>query len=302
MEVNLEWYRVFYWTAKSGSLSRAAEQLHITQPAVSHTIKQLEAKLGGALFFRTARGVKLTTEGEVLYEYVERAFHYVNNGEKALAEMHELQRGEINIGASDTLCKHYLLPYLEQFHEQYPDIRIRVTNRTTPETLALLKEGMIDFGVVSLPAADKQIDFHPCSAIQDCLIGGKAYAALAEGSALALEDIHRYPLLLLEQGGSTRRSLDDYAASHGIKLQPEFELGSIDLLVQFARSGFGLSFVIRNYIVEELSKGELVELPLSPPIPERHIGIATLRGVPLSAASKSIIALLLNEGRDYRND
>lgn len=291
MENNLEWYRVFFWVAKTGSLSRAADRLYITQPAVSHTIKQLEGKLGGQLFFRTSKGVKLTAEGEVLFRYVEQAFSFMEIGEKAIAEMHSLHSGEINIGASDTLCKYYLLPYLEHFHQRYPDIRIRVTNRTTPETLALLKEGKIDFGIVNLPASDKQIDFRPSSPIQDCLVGGNRFNDLA-GSPLFLENINDYPLLLLEPGGSTRRFIDEYAAENGITLKPEFELGSIDLLVQFARSGFGLALVIRNYVEEELRSGVLVEIPLTPPIPGRHIGIATLRGVPLTAASKSFLALL----------
>lgn len=291
MDINLEWYRVFYWTTKTGSLSKAAEALHITQPAVSHTIKQLEAALGGQLFFRTAKGVTLTVEGEVLFRYVEQAFSFMKIGEKAIADMHSLHSGEINIGASDTLCKYYLLPYLEAFHEQHPGVRIRVTNRTTPETLALLKEGKIDFGIVSLPGSDKQIDFRESSSIQDCLVGGKAFAELA-GHSLSLDDLHAYPLLLLEDGASTRRYIDEFAASKGVTLSPEFELGSIDLLVQFAKRGFGLAFVIGNYVTEELAAGDLIEIPLTPPIPTRKIGLATLRGVPLSAASKSFMALL----------
>ncbi|CAH1195371.1 HTH-type transcriptional regulator CynR [Paenibacillus allorhizoplanae] len=291
MDVNLEWYRVFYWTTQTGSLSKAAEVLHITQPAVSHTIKQLEAALGGQLFFRTAKGVTLTVEGEVLFRYVEQAFQSMKIGEKAIADMHSLHSGEINIGASDTLCKYYLLQYLEAFHEQFPGVRIRVTNRTTPETITLLKEGKIDFGIVSLPASDKQIDFRESTAIQDCLVGGKPYAHLA-GSPLSLEDLHKYPLLLLENGASTRRYIDDFAASEGVSLTPEFELGSIDLLVQFAKRGFGLAFVIGNYVAEELAAGELFEVPLVSPPPDRQIGIATLRGVPLSAASKSFLAML----------
>ncbi|MGO4109379.1 LysR family transcriptional regulator [Paenibacillus sp. YAF4_2] len=292
MEVNLEWYRVFYWIAKTGSLSRAAEQLHITQPAVSHTIKQLESTLGGQLFFRTPRGVTLTTEGAVLLQYIEQAFHSVEIGEKAIAEMNNLNSGEIAIGASDTLCKHYLLPYLEQFHKEHPGIRIRITNRTTPETLELLKEGKIDFGIVSMPVSDKKVDIRESTPLQDCLVGGTGYQALAASSPLPLEQLSEYPLLLLEKGSYTRCYLDDYAASHGITLTPEFELGSVDLLVQFARSGFGLAFVIRNFVLEELQRGELVEIPLTPSIPARPIGIATLRGVPISAATKSFLALL----------
>lgn len=292
MEVNLEWYRVFYWIAKTGSLSKAAERLHITQPAVSHTVKQLEGALGGQLFFRTPRGVTLTAEGAVLLQYIEQAFQSVQIGEKAIAEMNNLNTGEIAIGASDTLCKHYLLPYLEQFHEQYPGIRIRVTNRTPPETLELLKEGKIDFGIVSLPVTDKQIDIRESTLLQDCFVGGKGYRPLSDGPPLSLEQLSQYPLLLLEAGSSTRSYLDDYAASLGLTFAPEFELGSVDLLVQFARSGFGLAFVIRNYVQEELERGELVEIPLAQPTPGRHIGLATLRGVPLSAATKTFLSLL----------
>jgi DNA-binding transcriptional LysR family regulator len=291
MNVNMEWYRVFYWTAKTNSLSRAAQQLHITQPAVSHTIKQLEAKLGGQLFFRTAKGVKLTAEGEVLFRYIEQAYSFMETGERMIAEMHNLQSGEINIGASDTLCKHYLMPYLEKFHAQHPHIRIRVTNRTTPETIQLLKEGKIDLGVVHLPASDTQLELRESMPLQDCLVGGRSYASLAE-NFLKLEDIGHYPLLLLEKGSSTRQFQDEYALSNGVQLTPELELGSIDLLAQFARSGFGLAFLIRNYAVDELASGELVEIPLDPPIPARSIGIATLRGVPLSSAAKRFLELL----------
>lgn len=291
MEINLEWYRSFYWVAKTGSLTGAAERLNITQPAVSHTIKQLEEKMGGPLFFRNSRGVDLTTEGKVLLRFIEQAFHNVEMGERAIAEMNNLNSGEIHIGASDTLCKYYLLSYLEQYHEKYPNVRIHITNRTTPETLALLKEGKIDFGIVSLPASDKQVEFRKSMRLQDCLVGGKGFQHLAV-KTMPLTDIEQYPLLFLEPGGNTRKYIDEFLASNHMTITPEFELGSVDLLVQFALRGFGLAFVIRDYVEEELKSGELVEIPLDPPLPERNIGIATLRGVPLSAASKSFLTLL----------
>ncbi|MCR8644239.1 LysR family transcriptional regulator [Paenibacillus sp. N1-5-1-14] len=294
MSINLEWYRVFYWTAKLGGVTSAAKKLSITQPAVSHTLKQLENCLGGQLFFRTSKGVTLTTEGEVLYRFVEQSMQLIEFGEKKMSEMHNLLIGEINIGASDTLCKHYLLPFLEQFHKQYPEIKIRVTNRTTPETIALLKEGIIDFGVVNLPAEDTKLHFYQSALQQDCLVGSSKFVHLTEKPFL-LKELNQYPILLLEKGGSTRGYLDQYAASHGVTLNPEFELGSVDLLVQFARSGFGLTFAVREFIIEELEAGNLIEIPLVPRVPERHIGIATLKDVPLSAAAKGFLAHLMDE-------
>lgn len=288
----MEWYRVFYWTAKLGGLTHAANKLNITQPAVSHTIKQLESSLGGALFFRTSKGVTLTTEGEVLYQCIAQAFQSIELGEKKLAEMQNLQTGEINIGASDTLCKHYLLPYLEQFHHRYPEIKIRVTNRTTPETIKLLKEGAIDFGIVNNPTVDPKVSFQPSAALEDCLVGNERYT-VHNLHAIQLDELSRYPLLLLEQGTSSRDALDQYTGAHGITLQPEFEQGSIDLLIQFALRGFGLTIVAKSCITAELDAGKLIEIPLHPPIPKRHIGIATLKGIPLSAAANRFLEFLL---------
>lgn len=288
MSLSLEWYRVFYWTAKLGGVTNAAKKLHITQPAVSHTLKQLESSLGGNLFFRSPKGVTLTSEGEELFQFVEQAIQLIDQGETKLIEMQNLVSGEINIGASDTLCKHYLLPYLEQFHKDYPDVRVRVTNRTTSETIALLKEGIIDFGVVNLPAEDPKIQFKKSLVQQDCLIGIPRFADLL-GESTTLGELQKYPLLMLETGGSTRSYLDNYALSQGVIFNPDFELGSIDLLVEFALSGFGLAFIVRDYVHKELASGKLVEIPIVPAIPERHIGIAVLKGVPLSKVSERFL-------------
>ncbi|OXM15897.1 LysR family transcriptional regulator [Paenibacillus herberti] len=293
MNPNLEWYRVFYWIARTGSLTRAAERLHITQPAVSHSLKQLEQSLGGPLFVRDARGVALTAEGEMLMRHVEEAFRSLEQGEKQVGDMNGLSAGEIRIGAGDTLCRHFLLEHLERFRQLYPAVAIRVMNRTTPETATLLKEGLIDLGLISLPHADSALEVRPGPLLNDCLVAGEAYRHLADQS-LSLQELEQYPLLLLESG-STRRYLENYAAAHGVLLQPELELGSLDLLAQFARSGFGLTFQIREYITEELASGTLIELPLIPPLPPRHIGIATRKNAPLSAACKAFLKLLNNK-------
>ncbi|WP_391571161.1 LysR family transcriptional regulator [Cohnella sp.] len=291
MDMNTEWYRVFYRTALCGSLSKAAETLHITQPAVSHTIKQLERQLGTPLFFRTPKGVVLTHEGKALFAYVEQAFRMMEAGEKKLAEMRDLESGEIHIGASDTLCKHYLLPYLRKYRASYPKVRIHVTNRTTDETLGLLKNGHIDFGLVNLPVNDDKIEIRESLTLHECLIGDVGFSPDG-GKSLTLAELQNYSLILLESGGSIRRFLDRYALSHGVVLNPELELGSIDLIVQFVRNGFGLAFAAREFIEEELASGQIAEIPLLPPPPPRRIGIVTLKGTPLSAASKRFISLL----------
>jgi LysR family cyn operon transcriptional activator len=293
---NLEWYRVFYWTAQKGSLSKAADELYITQPAVSYAIKQLENSLGGKLFYRNAKGVTLTAEGEVLFKFIEQAYGFLTTAEQQIAEMHQLLRGEIRIGAGDTLSRHYLLPHLEVFHKAFPAIKIQVTNRTSRETIQLLKEGKIDFGIVNLPFEEERVQMQETLSLQDCFVVGDKYKELAS-KATTLQEISHLPFILLETGSSTRRFIDHYALSQGVMIQPEIELGSIDLLVQFARIGLGVACVVKNYITEELEQSKLYEIRFQEPIPSRKVGIATLKEMPLSAAAQHFLRLL-NDAHD----
>ncbi|MFD0676528.1 MULTISPECIES: LysR family transcriptional regulator [unclassified Paenibacillus] len=293
---NMEWYRVFYFTAKAGSLSKAAEELFITQPAVTHSIKQLESKLGGQLFIRTSKGVNLTAEGEVLFKYIEQAYHFISNGERKIAEMHQLVEGEIKIGAGDTLCRHYLLPHLQSYHEAYPSIKIQVTNRTTAETVTLLKEGKIDLGIINLPLAqtDNKINVQESIPITDCFVAGVKHKYLSE-TLISLEALLQQPIILLEKGSSIRTYIDTFAESQSLTIKPEIELGSIDLLVDFARSGFGIACVIKDFVSHELAEGSLYEIRLKTPIPPRKVGIVTLKGTPLSVAAKHILDMMMQQ-------
>ena len=144
MNVNLEYYRVFYQAAVTGSITLAAEHLCISQPAVSQAVRHLEGELGTKLFLRTPKGVRLTREGEMLYVYVKRGIESIRDGEEMLKQLKCLDTGVIRIGASDMTLQFYLLPYLEQFHEQYPKIKVMVSNGPTPETIDALENGGID--------------------------------------------------------------------------------------------------------------------------------------------------------------
>lgn len=288
---NMEWYKVFHEVAQTGSFSKAAERLFITQPAVSHAIKQLEFRLGGPLFVRTSRGARLTPEGEVLLKFVAHAHHLLENGEKKIAEMRQLMAGEVRIGAGDTLCRYYLLPALDQFHRLYPEVKLQVTNRTSRETVALLKDGRIDFGVVNLPLDDRQLLVRESIELHDCFVAGAAHASATE-IPLSWEALAKLPLIMLEQGSSMRRHTDEVAQQHGVRLRPEIELGSLELIAQFSRIGLGVGCVIREFVQAEIAEGKLQEVPLAEPIPARCVGLVTLRDVPLSAAAQRMLELL----------
>ena len=148
---NMEYYKVFYYVGKLSSITEAAKELNISQPAVSQSIHQLEKSLDCTLFQRTARGMKLTSEGNLLYRYVKRGYEQIDLGQQRLGQLLHLDAGEVRIGASDMTLRFFLLPYLEKFHELYPGIKVSVTNGPTPETLQYLSDDRIDFGVVSTP-------------------------------------------------------------------------------------------------------------------------------------------------------
>lgn len=205
--------------------------------------------------------------------------------------MHQLLCGEVRIGAGDSLCKHYLMPYLESFHAAFPDIKIQVTNRTSQETVQLLKEGKIDFGVVNLPIEDKQVQIREAAVIQDCFVAGEKYKHAAR-KPLSVQELSEYPIILLEQGSSSRKFIDRCVLRAGVTIQPEIELGSVDLLVQFARIGLGISCVVKDYIRDELRQGILYEIVLEAPIPPRSIGIITPKEMPLSVAATQFLQLL----------
>ncbi len=289
----MELYKVFYLVAKAGSISKAAKELFITQPAVSQSIKQLEERLGGKVFVRTPKGIKLTREGEVLYKHFEQAYTLMVTAENRFWEMLNLMSGEIRIGASDTICKYYLLPKLEFFHQTYPELRIQVTNRTTPETISLLRGGEVDLAIINLPIkSDNQLLVSELITIQDCFVVGAKYKHLTK-QPIGLKELATYPLLLLEQGSNTRQYIQQYAASLGISLEPEIELGSIDLLIRFAQIGLGIAYVVGDFVAQEIAEGQLFFVPLLEEIPSRSIGVVTLRDVPLAASAKTFIDLLV---------
>lgn len=292
MDINLELYKVFYHVVQTGSISKASQELFISQPAVSQSVKQLEAKLGGKLFYRTPKGITLTPEGQVLYKYIEQGYNMIMLAESKFSETINLEAGVIRIGASDMTLKYFLLPHLEEFHKQHPKVRIKVTNGTTPETIDSLKRGLIDFGVASLPfTTDSSLEIMEAMEIQDCFVSNYRFGALS-GKGISVKELTDYPIIMLEKNTSTRKYIDSYLSSHSVSIIPEIELATSDLLVQFARRGLGISCVVRNFAEEDIKNGSLFELELIEKIPSRQIGIIKLKNVPLTASAKRFMELL----------
>ncbi len=287
--VKLEFYRVFYVVAKTGNLSKASKELFISQPAVSYGIKQLEEQLGGRLFVRTAKGMELTPEGKMIYEYVSRAYDELMAAENKFSQMRGLEEGTVHIGASDTISKYFILPRIEQFKKKYPKISIKITNRTTDEIMNLLKAGKVDLGFINrvddTPFAG--IKLTPCADIGECFVANADYMKRIT-APLSVSELTSLPLILLEERSSTRRAVERAIEDLGGKLNPAFELCSVDLVAECAKAGLGVGCVTKEYIGKELASGELNIVPLSFPLPRRKIAMATLDGMPPSFATAKL--------------
>ncbi|TVY02020.1 LysR family transcriptional regulator [Cohnella terricola] len=291
MNNNYELYKVFYWAAKTGSLTQAAKTLFLTQPSVSHAIKQLEDSIGLTLFYRNSKGVALTQEGAILYSYIEQSHILITLAEEKMAALKTLESGDLRIGGSDSLFKHYLLPYLEDFHLKYPGVKLHLNHGTTPEVISFLKEGRIDLGVVRMPIVDPQLQVRESFLLQDCFVAGAAYAELKD-KVLSLDTLLQYPVILFSRNSRARMTITEIFQSYGYTIKPEIEVGSVDLLIEFARRGLGISYVTREFVSKELEEGSLFEVRLDVPLPPSHVGIMTMRNMPLTSAAIRFIELI----------
>ena len=285
MSVKLELYRVFKEVAEVGNITAAAQALYISQSAVSQSIKQLENDLQTRLFSRNSRGVTLTAEGKMLYEYVRSAMGLLETGEEKLSQTRELQMGQLVIGASDTVTSQFLLPYLDGFHREHPAIHIQIISGRSHKVLGLLRSGKVDIAFASTPADDAGLRIYPCFDTHASFVAGAEYPCDFR-HVYTLEEIAAFPLILLERKASSRLYLERFFLQNGLKLNPEIELGARSLLVDLAAIGFGVAGVTEEFVRKELDSGRLKKLKTSFEIPARSVDMCLLSDVPQSAAAE----------------
>lgn len=289
--VNLDLYRVFYTVAKSGSLTKAAEELYISQPAVSRSIKQLETQLGVSLFTRTHRGMTLSAQGgKVIFNEVERALSLLNEAENRIEEMKNSATGVIRIGASDTIFEYFLADKIVEFHERFPAVKFELTADFTPDTIEKLKADKCDVAFVNLPISpDPDLKLYGnCMRLNDVFVVGEKYKELAE-NPVSLTELKNYPLILMDQNTVARRSLHNFLSSLGVELQPSIEVGSWDLMKRLVLRGMGVGVIPREYAASQLQNGSLFEIKTDPALPVRSVGMLLPKNAPISYALHSFI-------------
>lgn len=297
-DIDLNLYKIFYSVATFGNITKAAEQLYISQPAVTKSIKHLENSLGGALFIRTKKGVSLTEEGKVLFEYVKNILEEAKNAQNKFNSLIKLEEGKIHIGASATVSKHFLMPYLEEFHRQYPNIDIEITNELTTNLVKGLRNGYIDFLVTNLPMKEfHDMDIKVCAKLHDSFACSRKYLE-NENTVYELNELLKYKIVTQKEPSNTRAFLNNYMKENGMDFKPDIEIVSYNLVVEFIKAGFGIGYVTKEFIKEELKKGELYEIKVNPKIPTRDLGIITLKNNTLSYAASKFIEIVLGENKN----
>lgn len=291
MNFRIEQYRIFNVVAKSESFSKAAKELFMTQSAVSQAIKQLEISIDMTLFKRTSKGVQLTDAGNILYKYTSSAMELLETGLLRIESLKALDDGELKIGASDTISTHFLLPRLEMFHKLYPNIKIKVINRVTSETIDLLKSGQIDIAFGNLPIEDESLEVIECMTVHDTFVAGNDYEKYKE-KIFSHEDIAKLPLILLENKSNSRKYVDKIFLESGQVLTPSIELGAHELLLQLAKINLGISCVVREFSEEYLKNNFVFELKQKNPIPERAIGYCYSKNLHLTPTMKEFMSFL----------
>lgn len=292
IEVNTELYKIFYTVANFKSITKAAKYLYISQPAVTMSIKKLEGQLGITLFVRTKKGVTLTSEGSILYDYIQRAMENIKIGENRVNNLKKLESGNIRIGIGTTLTKYFLSKYLKTFHEKYPKVTIDISTDQTKKTISNLENGLIDVAIITSDNTDiKGLNTKYTKEIQDIFIANKDYSYIKD-TVIELNDLNNYPLLLQGQNTSTRNFLDKFTEKNNVTLSPVMKVDSYSLVIEFAKIGMGIGFITREYIEKELNSGELIEIKTIPQAPKRKILVLTKKDYLPSFSVQKLIDII----------
>lgn len=291
--VNLELYRVFYTVAKCGSLTKAAEELYISQPAVSQSIKQLESQLGISLFNRTHRGMELSAQGgKVIFHKIEQALSLFGEAETMISQINTSATGTIRIGASDTIFEYVLAEKIVEFHEKYPAVKIELLTEYSPKTIEDVKNNLCDVAFVNLPM---QVDpalrlYGNFKRLTDVFITGNKYPELL-GDTVPVAELKKYPLITLDRETVATKSLKSFLSSIGVEMSSSIEIGSWELMKCLVAKGMGIGVIPREYAKRELEEGILHEIQTDPTLSVRSVGMVLAKNAPVSYALRMFLEM-----------
>ncbi len=293
MNVNLELYRIFYIVAKNKNMTKASEELNISQPAISQSIKKLEDQLGGTLFIRSNKGMELTEEGKMFFQYIEGSLDLIKIAENTFTHFKDLSQGEIKIGISTSLTKIVLLNSLKTFHEDYPNITINIVNELTKNLLIDLQKGKLDFVIFNESnIKEPNVTLKELCKLKHSFIYNSKYYDFAN-KTLKLDELNSLPLILQNKESNSRQYLDGFMIQNNINLKPYLEVVSQDLIIEFSNIGLGVGYAIKDLALKNYP--HLKEIKLEKNMPDVTIYIATNKSQNLPFASAKFLKYLIKD-------
>lgn len=273
MNINLDLYKIFYYVAKNENITRAANELSISQPAISRSIKTLENQLGMSLFIRKRDGVILSEAGHLIYEKIKNSMELIESAENDLISLSNLDKGVITIGASKTIIHEYLMPYIKQFHIEFPNIKIRIFTDKTVDLLEKAKLGLIDVIFTNMPfQIPENFEEVQLMELHDCFVANNSFEYL-KNKTININELANLPLLVLTKGAINRIRLDDFCVQNNITIKPEMEFGSNTLIKEFTETGFGIGMLTKEHVKEEIANGSLFEIKTNIDINPKHLSL-----------------------------
>lgn len=289
--VNLELYRVFYTVAKCGSLTKAAEELYISQPAVSQSIKQLENQLGTTLFNRTHRGMELSERGgKLIFSKIEQALALFGEAETTISQVNSTATGTIRIGASDNIFEYFLADKIVEYREKFPAVKIELCSDITPRVLDKVKANQCDVAFVNMPVEiDHELVLHGnCMRLSDIFVTSDKYSELKKG-VVTMKQLKKYPLVMMEKKTIARKVWDEFFQMIGVDMQPSLEIGDWDLMKRFVINGMGVGIIPREYAEHRLADGSMFEIQTDPALPARSVGMVLSKNAKVPYVMKAFL-------------
>lgn len=296
MNINFELYRIFYEVANEGNITKASQKLLISQPAVTKHIKTLEQQLGGELFIRTKRGVILNENGKEIYNYIKQGMHCFETAEYQFSNLKKLEVGTIRIGISTTLCRVFLLKYLDKFHKKYPNVAIQVFTDPSKIMRKMLKDGSLDILIAKENSfEEEELEARRLGTLHQCFISSVNHYQELKNKVVSLEELNKYPLLLPKAPSTTRKALNDFCKQNQIQLTSKIEIASANLLEDFVKIGLGIGFVTKEYAISNIGKKEFFVIHTVPKIPTISFSLFTLKNSFHSFVTNKFIDMILQD-------
>ncbi len=241
-------YKIFLYLYEQRSISKTANLLYVSQPAISYSLKELENQLGYTLFYRNSKGIEPTMEAKELYSYVSTAFNILKSGEEHIKNLNSLNIGVIKIGTPSHIGIFYLSSFIADFRKVYPGIKFEIVSKSTSDMVEMLETRKIDLIVDTLPISTtkKTVKKVALARLQNCFAYNKD--SFPKGIINSVDDLKKYPLVLPSATASIRLKLDEFMESKNTKLYPVFESWTTEMMIEMVRRGVGIGYFIKNVI------------------------------------------------------